>query len=58
MNRFRTMETRKKFISKFGNRQQKPGERVEDYAAELKRLYDKAHPKRNIKTRGDCYENS
>ena len=45
------METRKTFISKFGNRQQKPGERVEDYAAEFKRLYDKAHSKRNLETR-------
>ena len=41
----------KTFISKFGNRQQKPGERVEDYAAEFKRLYDKAHSKRNLETR-------
>lgn len=32
-------------------RQQKPGERVEDYAAEMKNLYDKAHPKRDSETR-------
>lgn len=35
----------------FENGQQKPGERVEDFAAELTRLYDKAHPKRNSETR-------
>lgn len=50
-NRFRVVETRKTFIAKFSNRQQKPGEKVEDYAADLKRLYDKAHPKRNADTR-------
>lgn len=50
-SRFRVVETRKTFISKFSNRQQKPGEKVEDYAADLKRLYDKAHPKRNSRTR-------
>lgn len=50
-SRFRVVETRKTFISKFSNRQQKPGEKVEDYAADLTRLYDKAHPKRNSKTR-------
>lgn len=50
-SRFRVVETRKTFISKFSNRQQKPGEKVEDYAADLKRLHDKAHPKRNSKTR-------
>lgn len=50
-SRFRVVETSKTFIFKFSNRQQKPGEKVEDYAADLKRLYDKAHPKRNSKTR-------
>lgn len=50
-NRFRVVETRKTYIAKFSNRQQKPGERVEDYAAELKNLYDKAHPKRDSETR-------
>ena len=30
---------------------QKVGERVEEYAAELKRLYDKAHPNRDSLTR-------
>lgn len=52
-SRFRVVETRKTFISKFINRQQKPGEKVEDYAADLKRLYEKEHPKRNSKTRED-----
>lgn len=50
-SRFRVVETKKTFFSKFSNRQQKPGEKVEDYAADLKRLYDKAHPKRHSKTR-------
>lgn len=43
-NRFRTIETRRTYLSKCNNRAQKPGERVEDYAADLKRLYIKAHP--------------
>jgi hypothetical protein len=36
---------------KFTNRNQSEGESVEDYAAELKRLYDKAHSNRDSKTR-------
>ena len=35
----------------FSKRNQKQSETVEDYAAELKRLYDKAHPGREDKTR-------
>ena len=50
-NRFRIVETRRTFGAKFSSRNQQPGETVEDYAAELKRLYDKAHPKRNWETR-------
>ena len=30
---------------------QKGGESVEDYGAELKRLYDKAHSQRDVRTR-------
>lgn len=51
-SRFRVVETRKTFISNFSNRQQKPGEKVEDYAADLKRLYDKAHPKKELQITG------
>jgi hypothetical protein len=35
----------------FSNRKQQYGERLEDYAADLKRLYDKAHSKRDKETR-------
>ena len=50
-NRFRKIETRKTFVSKFSRRCQEPGETVEAYAGELKRLYDKAHPHRDENTR-------
>ena len=50
-NRFRVVETCKKFASKFSNRHQGPNETVEEYAAELKRLYAKAHAHRNYDTR-------
>lgn len=59
-SRFRVVETRKTFISNFSNRQQKPREKVEDYAADLKRLYDKAHPKKGTPNQGKkiCYKDS
>ena len=50
-NRFRVVETRKTFGAKFSNRSQKPGETVEEYAADLKMLYDKAHVNRDYETR-------
>jgi hypothetical protein len=50
-NRFRRVETARTYGARFSNRSQKPGESVEDFAAELKRLYDKAHPRRDHKTR-------
>ena len=37
--------------AQFRNRTQKPGESVEEYAAELKRLYDKTHANRDWETR-------
>ena len=49
--RFRKIETSKTFAAKFSHRNQKAGETYEEYAAELKRLYDKAHPKRDKVTR-------
>lgn len=46
-NRYRVIETAKTFAGKFNRRMQKSGESAEDYAAELKRLYDKAYANRN-----------
>ncbi len=45
------METTKTFKAVFTNICQKPGETVEEYATELKRLYDKAFPQRDGETR-------
>ena len=39
------------FAAKFNQRTQKPGETAEEFAAELKRLYAKAHSFRDEKTR-------
>ena len=50
-SRFRVVETSRTFGAKFSNRSQKPGEPVEEYAADLKRLYDKAHANRDQETR-------
>ncbi len=50
-NRFRVIETRKTFAAQFSNRNQRPNETHEEYAAELKRLYDKGHANRNLETR-------
>ena len=50
-NRFRKVETAKTYCAQFSNRSQKPGEMVEDYAAELKRLYDKGYAVRDRETR-------
>ena len=45
------METTKTFRVQFGKRTQRIGESVEDYSAELKRIYDKAYPGRNPEMR-------
>lgn len=50
-SRFRVVETQKTFQTQFSNRVQKPGESPEVYAAELKRLYDKAYLNRDRRTR-------
>ena len=50
-NRFRVIETSKTFGVQFSRRNQKIGETVEEYAAELKKLYDKAHARRDKETR-------
>ena len=45
------METSRTYKVQFSKRVQKIGESVEDFAAELKRLYDKAYPGRNPEMR-------
>ena len=50
-SRFRVVETKRAFASKFSQRVQKPNETVEEYAADLKRLYSKAYQQRDAKTR-------
>ncbi len=49
--RYRKVETTKTYSAWFSHRDQKPGEAAEEYAAELKRLYDKAYPQRAAQTR-------
>ena len=49
--RFRVIETPRAFAAKFSRRNQKVGETAEDYAADLKLLYDKAHGYRDRRTR-------
>jgi len=49
--RFQVIELPKTFRSRLAKRAQKFGESVEDYAADLKRLYDKAFPERSHKVR-------
>ena len=50
-HRFHKVETTRTYAALFSNRTQKSGETVEEYAAELKRLYDKAHARRDRETR-------
>lgn len=42
-SRFRVIQTARSFAAKFSSRSQRPNESVEEYAADLKILYDKAH---------------
>ena len=49
--RYRVIENQKSFIATFSSRNKKPGERIEAYAAELKRLHYKAYPKRSKEQR-------
>ena len=49
--RFRKVETRKTHAVKFSHRDQNNSETPQEFAADLKRLYDKAHPKRDKQTR-------
>lgn len=50
-SRFRTVETKRSFAAKFSQRVQRQNETVEEYAAELKRLYAKAYDYRDAETR-------
>ena len=50
-SRFRVVETKKTFGAQFSKRNQKVSESAEEYAAELKRLYDKAYSQRDSETR-------
>ena len=50
-SRYRVVETSRTFAVKFSNRNQRSGETAEEYAAELKRLYDNAHGYRDQRTR-------
>lgn len=50
-SRFQKVETPKAYAGMFSRRDQKAGETAEEYAAELKRLYDKAHAERDPVTR-------
>ena len=50
-SRFKSVETNRTFKVQFGKRTQKYDETVEESAAELKRLYDKAYPGRNPEMR-------
>jgi hypothetical protein len=52
-SRFRVIETARSFAAKFSQRSQKHGETAEEFAAELKRLYDKAHGYRDRRTRDE-----
>ena len=45
------METKKTFGAQFSKRNQKVSESAEEYATELKRLYDKAYSQRDSETR-------
>ena len=52
-SRFRVVETTKTARTLFSNRDQCQGESPEGYAADLKRLYDKAYPSRDHNTRAE-----
>ncbi|CAG2211272.1 unnamed protein product [Mytilus edulis] len=49
--RYRVIENEKSFKARFARRNQKPGEKAEEYAAELKRLHHKAYPNRDRQQR-------
>ena len=49
--RYKTVEQRRTMAVKFSHREQRSNENVQDYAADLKLLYDRAHPDRDRQTR-------
>ena len=50
-SRFRVVEIQRAFAAKFSQRSQRADETIEEYAADLKRLYAKAYKFRDSKTR-------
>ncbi len=52
-HRYRTIEQRKTMGAKFSHRVQGAQETTQEFAADLKRLYDKAHPHRDRQTRAE-----
>ena len=48
---FRKVETARTYGAQFSHRNQRSGETIEDFAADLKRLYDKAYANRDRDTR-------
>jgi hypothetical protein len=52
-SRFKIIETPRSFAAKFSRRSQRHGETLEEFAQELKRLYDRAHCGRDGRTRDE-----
>ena len=50
-NRFGEVDTTRMYISKFNNRRQMFNESIQEFAADLKMLYDKSFPRRDRDTR-------
>lgn len=50
-SRFGTLENKRVYKTQFNNKRQGRGESLEEYAADIKRLYDWAHPNRDASTR-------
>ena len=50
-SRFGTLENKRVYKTQFNNKRQEKGESLEEYAANIKRLYDWAHPNRDASTR-------
>ena len=53
--RFSIVETKKTYAAQFSKRNQKVGETTEEYAAELKRPYDRAYAHRDSGTRREGF---
>lgn len=59
-SRFGIIKSSRTYQTKFRRRNQKNGEHAQEYAAELKRLYSKAYPKRDTLTKQEdrCQDSS